>query len=198
MIEDVQSLVPCTKASFAAFRHEFVAPSGRLVSEAVTSYSLAIMFDILDPEQKARAGDRLAEMVEEAGIPDLHRVRRNAPCNRRADRHRPPEGGIQATPPDRIPSFLYPVTMGATTMWERWDSVLPDGRVNATGMTSLNHYALGAVADWLHRVVGGLQASSRVGSDPRRAPAGRSIDVSESCPRHTRRPRRGGLACERC
>lgn len=49
------------------------------------------------------------------------------------------------------------MTMGATTIWERWDSVLPDGTVNATGMTSLNHYALGAVADWLHRVVGGLE-----------------------------------------
>ncbi len=54
------------------------------------------------------------------------------------------------------PSWLYPVTMGATTIWERWDSMLPDGRVNPGEMTSFNHYALGAVADWLHRVVGGL------------------------------------------
>ncbi len=54
------------------------------------------------------------------------------------------------------PSWLYPVTMGATTIWERWDSLLPDGRINAGGMTSFNHYALGAVADWLHRSVAGL------------------------------------------
>jgi alpha-L-rhamnosidase len=46
--------------------------------------------------------------------------------------------------------------MGATTIWERWDAMLPDGRVNAGTMTSFNHYALGAVADWLHRVVAGL------------------------------------------
>jgi alpha-L-rhamnosidase len=46
--------------------------------------------------------------------------------------------------------------MGATTIWERWDSMLPDGTVNPGTMTSFNHYALGAVADWLHRVVGGL------------------------------------------
>ena len=54
------------------------------------------------------------------------------------------------------PSWLYPVTMGATTIWERWDSMLPDGTINPGEMTSFNHYAFGAVADWLHRVVAGL------------------------------------------
>ena len=54
------------------------------------------------------------------------------------------------------PSWLYPVTMGATTIWERWDSLLPDGSINPGEMTSFNHYALGAVADWLHRTVAGL------------------------------------------
>jgi alpha-L-rhamnosidase len=46
--------------------------------------------------------------------------------------------------------------MGATTIWERWDSMLPDGTVNPGEMTSFNHYAYGAVADWLHRRVAGL------------------------------------------
>ena len=54
------------------------------------------------------------------------------------------------------PSWLYSVTMGATTVWERWDSMLPDGSINPGEMTSFNHYALGAVADWLHRSVAGL------------------------------------------
>ena len=57
---------------------------------------------------------------------------------------------------DECPSWLYPVTMGATTIWERWDSMLPDGSINPGEMTSFNHYALGAVADFLHRVVAGL------------------------------------------
>src|SRR5689334_2547698 len=56
----------------------------------------------------------------------------------------------------RAPSWLYPVTMGATTVWERWDCMLPDGRVNPGEMTSFNHYALGSVADTLHRRVAGL------------------------------------------
>src|SRR4051794_2074610 len=51
---------------------------------------------------------------------------------------------------------LYSVTMGATTVWERWDSMLPDGTINPGQMTSFNHYALGAVADWMHRVIGGI------------------------------------------
>jgi len=46
--------------------------------------------------------------------------------------------------------------MGATTIWERWDSMLPDGSINPGEMTSFNHYALGAVADWMHRTIGGL------------------------------------------
>jgi alpha-L-rhamnosidase len=55
------------------------------------------------------------------------------------------------------PSWLYPVTMGATTVWERWDSMLPDGTINPGEMTSFNHYALGAVGDWMHRRIGGIE-----------------------------------------
>ena len=54
------------------------------------------------------------------------------------------------------PSWLYPVTMGATTVWERWDSMLPDGTINPGEMTSFNHYALAAVVDWMHRTIGGI------------------------------------------
>ncbi len=57
------------------------------------------------------------------------------------------------------PSWLYPVTMGATTVWERWDSLLPDGSINPGEMTSFNHYALGAVARFLYERVVGLQAT---------------------------------------
>jgi alpha-L-rhamnosidase len=67
-----------------------------------------------------------------------------------------------------VPSWLYPVTMGATTVWERWDSLLPDGSVNPGQMTSFNHYALGAVADWLHRRIAGLAPA---------APGYREIEV---------------------
>ncbi|KAF5607636.1 alpha-rhamnosidase [Fusarium pseudoanthophilum] len=54
------------------------------------------------------------------------------------------------------PSWMYPATMGATSVWERWNSMLPDGSINPGRITSFNHYALGAVADWLHGTVGGI------------------------------------------
>ena len=49
--------------------------------------------------------------------------------------------------------------MGATTVWERWDGILPNGDINPGEMTSFNHYALGSVAQWMHEVMGGLLAS---------------------------------------
>ena len=76
---------------------------------------------------------------------------------------------------EQCPSWLYPVLHGATTIWERWDAITPEGRVNQEGiaMISFNHYALGAVADWLHRVVGGLSplAPGGASSASRRNPA---------------------------
>lgn len=57
---------------------------------------------------------------------------------------------------DDLPSWLYEVKMGATTVWERWNSILPDGTISGTGMNSLNHYAYGSIVDWMYRNVCGL------------------------------------------
>jgi hypothetical protein len=77
------------------------------------------------------------------------------------------------------PGWIYPITMGATSIWERWDSMLPDGRINPGQMTSFNHYALGAVADWLHRVVAGITpltpGYAKVLVAPQQAPASRRL-----------------------
>ncbi|HEY0780640.1 MAG TPA: alpha-L-rhamnosidase C-terminal domain-containing protein, partial [Gemmatirosa sp.] len=54
------------------------------------------------------------------------------------------------------PSWLYPITQGATTMWERWDGLKPDGTFEDVGMNSFNHYAYGAIGDWMYRTVAGL------------------------------------------
>ena len=55
-----------------------------------------------------------------------------------------------------FPSWLYEVNMGATTVWERWNSILPDGSISGTGMNSLNHYAYGSIVDWMYRNLCGL------------------------------------------
>ena len=144
----------------AAFSREFVSPNGRLVSDAPTAYALGLEFGLLDPEQRQRAGARLVELVRSGD----HRIATGfvgTPIICDALSH------IDATDTAyhlltqrECPSWLYPVTMGATTIWERWDSMLPDGSINPGDMTSFNHYALGAVADWLHRTVAGLALSS--------------------------------------
>lgn len=57
---------------------------------------------------------------------------------------------------EQFPSWLYEVNMGATTVWERWNSVLPDGKISGISMNSMNHYAYGAVMEWVYRNVLGI------------------------------------------
>ena len=141
----------------SAFRHEWVSPAGLLVNEAATSYALAICFDLLEPEQETRAGAKLAAMVAKAGYRISTGFAGTPLVMHALSRTGQLDTAYRLLLQTECPSFLYPVTMGATTIWERWDAIEPDGSLNDTGMTSLNHYALGAVADWLHRVVGGLE-----------------------------------------
>lgn len=140
-----------------AFAREYITPAGRLLNDVQTAYALAIEFDFFpSEEQRQYAAQRLQELVQEngyhigtgfVGTPLIC----DALCN---------TGNYAAAYrlllQRECPSWLYPVTMGATTIWERWDSMLPDSSINPGEMTSFNHYALGAVADWLHRTVAGL------------------------------------------
>jgi len=142
-----------------AFRREYVTAAGRVVNESATAYALAITFDILDPQQKKRAGDRLADLVAKAGFRISTGFAGTPLVTDALSSTGHLEEAYLLLLQTGCPSFLYPVTMGATTIWERWDSIRPDGTIHASGMTSLNHYALGAVADWLHRVVGGVSAT---------------------------------------
>ena len=139
-----------------AFTRAYVLPDGRMTSDAQTAYSLAIGFDLVPEAEREIAGRRLAELVEEAG----HRIATGfvgTPLVSDAltvTGH--PDAAYDLLLEEEAPSWLYAVRQGGTTIWERWDSLRPDGTVNPGTMTSFNHYALGAVADWLHRVVAGL------------------------------------------
>ncbi|TIH34299.1 glycoside hydrolase family 78 protein [Subtercola vilae] len=145
----------------AAFAAEYVLPDGRLTSDAQTAYALAIEFDLLPtPAQVAGAGARLASLVETAG----NRIATGFAGTNVVSDALTSTGGVERAYAllleQECPSWLYTVASGATTIWERWDSQLPDGTINPGEMTSFNHYALGAVADWLHRVVAGLAPAS--------------------------------------
>ncbi len=154
--EDAVYFADLAERTRTAFNAHYVNEDGTVRSDAETVYALAIVFGLLDEETAQLAGKRLAELVAESG----YRI----------------QTGFAGTPyvldalsatghlteayrlllQRENPSWLYPVTMGATTIWERWDSMLPDGTINPGQMTSFNHYALGAVADWMHRTIGGV------------------------------------------
>lgn len=161
--------------STAGFQAEHVLPDGRMKHESPTGYSLAIAFDLLaTAEQRAVAGARLAEIVREGG----YRIQTGfvgTPiiCDALAGTGHV-DVAYRLLLERECPSWLYPVTMGATTIWERWDSMLPDGSVNPGDMTSFNHYALGAVVDFMHRVVAGLAPAApgyrRLRVEPRPGP----------------------------
>ena len=134
-----------------------MTPSGRIFSDAQTVYALAIEWDLLpEAHQREEAGRRLADLVRTAGFRIATGfVGTPLVCDALTSTGHV-DVAYRLLLQTQCPSWLYPVTMGATTIWERWDSLRPDGSVNPGGMTSFNHYALGAVADWLHRRVAGL------------------------------------------
>jgi alpha-L-rhamnosidase len=111
-----------------AFADEYVTPNGRLASDTQTAYAVALQTELLAKvDQRERAGRRLVELVESAG----HHVATgfvgtplicDALSAAGAD-----DTAYRLLLQRDCPSWLYPVTMGATTMWERWDSMLPDG-----------------------------------------------------------------------
>jgi alpha-L-rhamnosidase len=140
-----------------AFERAYVLADGTIAGESQTAYTLALELSLLEgPDRRRTAGRRLAELVARGG----YRIGTgflgtpivcDALCS--VGEH---EVAYRLLLERRCPSWLYPVTMGATTIWERWDSLRPDGSVNPGEMNSFNHYAFGAIADWLHRTVAGL------------------------------------------
>ena len=155
----------------AAFNREFVSASGRVGENTQTAYALALAFDLLPDSLAPAAAARLAAGVRARdmhlttgflGTPQLLPVLS-------ATGHLDVAYGLlmQRT----YPSWLYPITRGATTMWERWDGIRPDSSFQDVGMNSFNHYAFGAVGDWMYRTIGGINL------DPG-APGGKRVRIA--------------------
>ncbi|GAA2036676.1 family 78 glycoside hydrolase catalytic domain [Agromyces tropicus] len=157
--EDAARWAELAERTRTAFNAHYV-DGGIVTSDCATVYALAIVFGVLDDDDRAFAGARLAEIVRDAD----YRVTTGfagTPFVTWALSETGHVGEAYALLLETgCPSWLYPVTMGATTVWERWDSMLPDGTINAGEMTSFNHYALGAVADWIYQVVGGIRPAA--------------------------------------
>ena len=138
----------------AAFRREYME-NGRVKNATQTACVLALYFDITD--DRAATAAQLNELVKRAGHLEtgfvgtpylLHALSNN---------------GYAETAYDLLlrreyPSWLYPISKGATTVWEHWDGIKPDGTMWSTDMNSFNHYAYGAVADWMYGSAAGINS----------------------------------------
>lgn len=154
---DVAKYESLLKRIKAAFLREYVTPSGRLVSGTQTAYVLALHFDMLPEDLREQAARRLVENIDSygnhlttgfLGTPYLCHV---------LSRFGYDDVAFTLLMQERYPSWLYPVTQGATTIWERWDGQKPDGTFQNAGMNSFNHYAYGAIGDWMYKHIGGIQ-----------------------------------------
>ncbi|HTI11916.1 MAG TPA: family 78 glycoside hydrolase catalytic domain [Puia sp.] len=154
--EEVSGYTALLKKIKDAFLREYMTPNGRLVSGTQTAYVLALEFDMLPESLREQAAQRLADNVKDygyhlttgfLGTPYLCHV---------LHRFGYTDIAYRLLMQDSYPSWLYPVKMGATTIWERWDGIKPDGDFEAVTMNSFNHYAYGAIGDWMYRVVTGL------------------------------------------
>lgn len=139
-----------------AFLKEYVTPSGRLVSGTQTAYVLALNFDMLPENLRAQAAGRLVSNIGSygnhlttgfLGTPYLCHV---------LTRFGYTDVAYKLLLQETYPSWLYPVKAGATTIWERWDGIKPDSTFQNVGMNSFNHYAYGAIGDWMYRVMVGI------------------------------------------
>ncbi|MET9471903.1 alpha-L-rhamnosidase [Streptomyces sp. NPDC002922] len=139
-----------------AFRTAYVSSGGRVKGDTQTAYVLALSMDLLAEADRGPAADRLVELIQAKdwhlstgflGTPRLLPVLTSTGHTDVAYRLL-----VQRS----FPSWGYQIDKGATTMWERWDSIRPDGSFQDAGMNSFNHYAYGSVGEWMYANIAGI------------------------------------------
>ncbi len=143
-----------------AYMNEYVTPNGLVSSDTQTAYVLALHFDMLPEHLRKQAVERLVNNVKQynyhittgfLGTPYICEV---------LTKYGYSDVAYRLLLQEDCPGWLYQVKMGATTVWERWDSIREDGSIPDNGMNSLNHYAYGSIGDWLYRSAVGIQEAA--------------------------------------
>lgn len=156
---DEQFYVQLLQKIKQAFLSEYVTPNGLISSDTQTAYVLALEFDMLPQNLRQQAADRLVKNISQygyhlttgfLGTPYLCDV---------LSRFGHPDVAYKLLLQDTYPSWLYPIKAGATTIWERWDGIRTDGSFEEASMNSYNHYAYGAIGDWMYQNIAGIQAA---------------------------------------
>jgi alpha-L-rhamnosidase len=160
--EDYQYFSNLEENIIKALTDEFVTPNGKLAVPTQTGQILALMFNLVEGRAKERAVEKLEELLKESeyhlttgfvGTPYLNHVLTENGMN---------DAAYKLLFQKDYPSWLYQITKGATTIWEHWDGIKEDGTYWSTDMNSFNHYAYGAIGDWLYRKVTGIELDEKV------------------------------------
>lgn len=139
-----------------AFNKEYITATGRMVSETQTGSVLALHFNLASQQHRERILDALETNIANhknhlstgfVGTPYI--------CHTLSENGRHDLAGTLLMKED-YPSWLYSVKKGATTIWERWNSIMPNGDFDTSGMNSLNHYAYGSIGEWMYRKLAGI------------------------------------------
>ena len=155
--EDAKKYEELAKRIKTAFAQEYITPNGRLVSHTQTGYALALSFDLVPENLREKSATYFANDVKKFGHLTTGFVGTPLLCSTLSDIGRD-DLAFKLLNRKEFPSWLYPVTQGATTIWERWDTQKPDGTI-IEGMNSFNHYAYGAIGQWLYEHVAGIKSA---------------------------------------
>lgn len=154
--EDIREYGDLHNKIMDAFNKKYVTPFGHLTVQTQTAHVLALKFGLLKGMARKHAVHQLSELLRETnghlttgfvGTPYLNFVLSENGHN---------ETAYNLLLQTDYPSWLYQVKKGATTVWEHWDGIKEDGSFWSDKMNSFNHYAYGAVGDWLYRCVAGI------------------------------------------
>ncbi|GAB3665129.1 alpha-L-rhamnosidase [Echinicola sediminis] len=162
--EDVENYQELLSHIKSAFLKEYVKENGELISDSQTAYVLALQFDLLPETLRQKAAQALAENIINydyhlttgfLGTPYICHV---------LSRFGYQDLAFTLLMQSSYPSWLYPVTKGATTIWERWDGLKTNGDFQTPRMNSFNHYAYGAIGDWMYRNLAGINSDEALDS----------------------------------
>lgn len=155
-LEDAERYTALHASIVDSFHREFFTPNGRLAARTQTAHILALYFQLVPEAYRERTVQTLLTLLEEqdghlvtgfVGTPYFcHALSENGQA----------DAAWQLLMKEDFPSWLYQVKAGATTIWEHWDGVKPDGTMWSPDMNSFNHYAYGAIGEWLYRAAAGI------------------------------------------
>lgn len=156
--EDSRTYRELEKEILAAIRETYFDPEGLCVCRTQTGAALALMMNLNPDESSAKKqGEVLNKLIKEnqdhlnTGFVGTNML---CPALTQAGYN---DTAVTLLLNEEYPGWLYCVNLGATTIWERWNSVEADGRLNPEGMNSLNHYSYGSIVGWMYQYLGGIR-----------------------------------------